>query len=179
MVAVGWGHHTDFVPHFPNPLKAALCCYRARFDFWTTVVWTSFGIKWRSALFRFSLFSQPFYVFLFQSSLTPLLHTLCFTPPLLCSLILTCCSRVNGKVPGYIWQLLKLEQLLNFGSLVWVYLPSPVCSASHLPEVNLLVRLLCKSSFPFHDLLAVYEIGNVTMMCNYCLIFLAHHCLEM
>lgn len=99
--------------------------------FFTTLLET-FGIIWRSAFFRFRLFSQPFLVYLSS----PLLHSPHPLPPLFyCywdSFILTCCSTVAVKAPGYIWQLLKSQRLLDLGSVLWIYLCSPVCSASLL-----------------------------------------------
>lgn len=87
---------------------------RPAWMFFTTLLET-FGIIWRSAFFRFRLFLTALFSLPFLSSApqrTP-------SPPLFyCywdSFILTCCSTVAVKAPGYIWQLLKSQRLLDLG----------------------------------------------------------------
>lgn len=136
------------------------CAAIRRLDFWTTVAWTSFGIIWRSALFRFSLFSQPFYVFLFQSSLTPLLHTLCSSPPLLCSFILTC-SRVTGKVPAIFDSYWSWSSFLTLDH--WFGFTCPHLCAQPLTclRITSLLGSCVSHLFLFMTCFAVCEIGNV------------------
>lgn len=148
MVAAGWGYHTDFVPHFPEPLKAALCCrclpgYQAWMEFFTTLLET-FGIIWRYALFKFRLFSQPFLVFPFLCS-TP--HTLCLSP--LSSavtgtrLFWPVAAELLGKHPAifdssWTWS----------GFLTWdhrfKFTCTHLCARPLCSEVKLLLRLSCK-----------------------------------